>query len=275
MLLDFLQSLEMRLLEQREQAKAPPSRIWTTKYKWFINPILQCPYCQDWLETWRVWVVDEDERKVRAVYDLDGGKEIKVSGCHPHVGTAGAICMGSARTPAEALFASLSNDAYVKPFEWLPDVLEHRCDEMDEAEDENYTYCRECEDRIHIDDAYYSEDTDGAYCSDCYWDNHWRCDSCDGEWHIESDECQSEVNGRIYCESCFSQRFFSCEGCYENFSHDDYGGDGRCQECYDELWEACRKCGEDSLRTDEALDPNGLCENCRPPAEEEEEDDVE
>lgn len=273
MLLDFLQSLEMRLLEQKERAQAPPSRIWTTKYKWFINPILQCPYCQDWLETQRVWVVDEEERKVRTVYDLDGGEELVVSGCHPHVGPGGKICMGSASTPAEALFASLSSDAYVKPVEWLPDVLGHRCGEMEEEEDEDYAYCRECEDRIHVEDAYYSESIDGAYCSDCYWDDHWRCEACDGEWHVHSMQVSSVINDRTYCESCFHQRFFNCDVCGENFSHNDYGGYGRCQECYDELWESCRVCGEDILRTDEALDQNGLCEDCRPPAEEEEDEE--
>ena len=273
MLLDFLQSLEMRLSEQKERAQVPPSRIWTTQYKWFINPILQCPYCQDWLETKRVWVVDEEERKVRAVYDLKGGKELIVSGCHPHVGSGGKICMGSASTPAEALFASLSSDAFVKPVEWLPDVLGHRCAEMDEAEDEDYTYCRECAGQLHVEDAYYSDSTADAYCSDCYWDHHWRCEACDGEWHVDSVECLNVVNGTTYCESCYSQRFFNCEGCYEDFSHDEYGGDGRCTECYWELWEDCRDCGEASLRTAEALDQNGLCEDCRPSAEEEEEED--
>lgn len=267
MLLDFLQSLEMRLLEQKERAQAPPSRIWTTKYKWFINPILQCPYCQDWLETKRVWVVDEEERKVRAVYHLDGGKEFRVSGCHPHVGPGGGICMGSARTPAEALFASLSNDAYVKPYEWLPDVLGHQCPEMDEREDEDYFVCDGCEDRYHIDENYYSEYMDSRYCSDCYWEVHWRCDHCDGEWHEDSSEPRYDVNNYIYCSSCFSDRYFICDGCDETVSNDQYREEGLCNACYDDRYEECVDCSGVFPRSDYELDSDSRCSQCRPPEE--------
>lgn len=277
MLLAFMQSLEMRLLERRERAEAPPSRIWSTNYKWFINPILQCPYCQEWLETRRVWVVDENELKVKAVYDLGGGEELDVAGCHPHVGPGGRICMGSASTPAEALFAGLNSDAFVKPVEWLPNALGHRCGELDEAEEEeDRIYCRECEDQLQVDEAYYSESSYGVYCYDCYWERHWRCDRCDGEWCADGYEASYDVGGSIYCRECFTADYFLCEGCEETVNHRDCAGDNRCQNCYAGLWESCVDCGNAHLRADNMLDANGQCPNCRPPAElEKEEEDNE
>lgn len=274
-MLDFLQNVQLRLLEEQAKKEAPPGPIWSTTYKWYINPILQCNYCKEWLETRRVWVVDEVAWKVVAAYDVGGGRAINVVRCHPHVGSAGAICKGNAQSVAEALFHGLSEDAYEKPYEWLPKVLGHECDEMRARRDENTIICTSCDEEVHIDDSYYSEDTGYRYCGDCYWECHWRCEGCEGEWHEGSRESYHNVDDSAYCSECFSDHYFICEGCDNTFNHIDCAGDNRCQDCYDELWESCVDCRDDHLREDNMLDSNGQCADCRPSAEEEEEEDAE
>jgi len=265
MFIDLLANVQFRLAEEQVKNETQ-EKVWISKYMWYINPSLQCPYCQKWLSTERVWVVDEEERKVRRLFLVQGGYRIDLEGCHPHVGAAGRICMGSARTPVEALFAGLSDDAYTKPYDWLPEVLGHECDELMDARDEAYIYCAACDERVSEDDIYRSDNGD-CYCSDCYYDNHWFCYRCGESWHVESDEIRNVVDGDYYCESCFDRDFFDCEGCGDNFRKEEYGGDGRCEACYDELWECCSECGADFERTDNALDEEGRCEDCRPKEE--------
>lgn len=267
MLIDFLQNVQFRLLEEQAKRDAPPGREWSTPYKWYINPVLRCPYCEEWVETGRVWVIDEEECKVVALYKVTGGKALNVTTCHPHVGTAGKICMGSACTPAEALFHGLSEDAYVKPYDWLPEVLEHQCAEMDEREDENYIVCDDCGDRYHIDESYYSEYADGHYCSGCYWEVHWRCDQCNGEWHEDSDELSHVVRSYAYCSRCFSDRYFICDGCDETCDNEQYRDEGLCNGCYDDRYEECVDCSGVFPRSDHELNSDGFCSECRPPEE--------
>ncbi len=214
-----------------------------------------------------MWVVNEKELKVVAVFKVAGGKALDVTYCHPHVGPAGAICMGSARTPAEALFHGLSGDAYVQPYKWLPEVLNHQCPEMWEREDEDYFVCDGCERRYDINNNYYSEYTNGRYCSDCYWEVHWRCESCNGEWHGDSNEPRHDVGYCHYCSSCFSERYFICDDCDGTVSNEEYREDGLCNECYDDRYEECVECSGVFSRPDHELDSDGLCSDCRPPEE--------
>lgn len=264
-MLDFLQNVQLRLLEEQAKKEAPPGRIWSTAYKWYINPILKCNYCEEWLETRRVWVVDEEAWKVVAAYDVGGGRAINVVSCHPHVGPAGAICKGNAQSVAEALFHGLSEDAYVKPYEWLPEVLEHECPEMDEREDEDYFVCYGCDERFHIDENYYSEYRGCRYCSVCYWEVHWRCEGCDGEWHEDSDEPSHVVGDYTYCSSCFYDRYFICDGCDETCDNDQYRDEGLCNACYWDRYEECVDCSGVFPRSDCELDSDGRCSECRPP----------
>lgn len=269
MFVDLLTNVQCQLAEELRK-KESPEKMWTTAYKWYINPSLQCPYCQEWLPTERVWVVDEDQKKVHRLFFVGGGRRLDTAACHPHV-SSGAICMGDARTPAEALFAGLSSDAYTKPYDWLPKALGHECDELMEAREENYLYCVECENRVRANDAYFSSGSDDPYCSSCFHDNHWSCYECGDSWYVDSDDPRFDVSGDYYCEVCFDRNFFGCEGCGENFGRNDYGGDGRCQDCWDELWECCSECGREFERDDNALDEEGKCIYCRP----EEEQDAE
>jgi hypothetical protein len=269
--IDFLQAVQFRL--DIEKPKLVSDKIWSTSYKWFVNPILQCPYCKEWLETDRVWVVSEEEKKVMKVYHLQTRKSVNVELCHPHVGTAGRICMGNAQSTSEALFAGLSEDAYIKPYEWLPEELNHECDELVDVGDENVYYCENCGDQLSEDSQYWSDFYEAYYCSECHRGRHWNCWQCGNEWAVD-DEYRYEVDCYNYCSDCFRAKFFECDGCGDVFKLSECAGHGLCDECYVEQYESCQNCGEEFVCDDQELDSNGLCSDCRPgEVDEEEEED--
>lgn len=267
--ISILQSAALQASELIPKREEATDLRWHLNYKWLINPPVQCPWCKDWLPTGRVWVVDEAERKVRRVWKLNG-ERLNVKACHPHVGSGGMICMGSAPTAVDALTASLSTDAYVQPKQWLPEELGHRCptmgDSLDDGDedDEDHFICVSCGTRGHNDDRYVSDYTEDDYCDSCYWDVHTSCCNCGVDFH------ENQSNGTIstpdgeYCNVCISSRFFECDGCDEVFRLDQCMADNRCESCYSEKWESCSQCGEESEVADGELDDNRLCENCRP-----------
>lgn len=265
-LLDFLQSVSMEALVRKAEQEPSGSNQWHLNYKLCINPKLQCPYCREWLDTLRVWVIDEIENKVRKLWTLDG-HELGVECCHPHVGSAGRICMGDARTATDALFAGLSSDAYISPWEWLPDVLGHECGKLlaeRDAEDEHHFTCQECDDRYHEDDVYWSDGGYGPYCSNCYYERYDRCHKCDSEW--ENGELKETPRGEYWCESCFAEQYFECEDCDGTFSNDEYMGYNLCETCWNDRYVSCPECGEDFYRP---VDWTDMCPDCQPEPEEE------
>ena len=124
-----------------------------------------------------------------------------------------------------------------------------------------------CEDCGHSvsDDERYSDDT-YDYCSDCYHDRYFYCDSCH-DYHSRDQENYVDGKGS-FCEYCFNQKFHRCEGCNEAQTTDDYyvselNQDVYCEECYYNTFTRCHDCDEEVYR-DEAkkLDDEPYCEDC-------------
>lgn len=89
-------------------------------------------------------------------------------------------------------------------------------------------------------------ETDGlVHCDDDDDDEyHIHCRDC--ETRMDIDSCFSDDRGNNYCESCYCERFSTCENCHETCEHDDttpvyvigYRGRADCQ-----TW--CNSCAND------------------------------
>ncbi len=82
---------------------------------------------------------------------------------------------------------------------------------------ENTRECECCGNRLSEDNTYWHNDE--AYCESCFYDHFFVCEGCN-ETHPNDDAISAGDN--LYCsESCFYDHFFVCEGCNETHSNDD------------------------------------------------------
>jgi hypothetical protein len=82
------------------------------------------------------------------------------------------------------------------------------------------------------------------YCQSCFDDKFFKCDDC-GEIYERGNEY--EYNGELICQDCYDINYFICEGCGEvihndsEYSHREYV---YCETCFDERYFYCDSCGE-------------------------------
>lgn len=280
--IDFMQ--QVALLASELQALIPKARTreWKLGYKMLFNPKLHCPFCEEWIESGRVWMVDEEKSTVRRVWKLDGTK-INVDGSHPHVGVGGRICMGNARSVLDALVAGIAGtDDFVRAWNWFPEQLGHSCPNLERAadvgrfnrhaddpfENEDHNgeqYCDSCDEYYDEDDTYYCDSNDRTYCSNCWGADHDVCEDCDSGIHSHADETSYEVEGRYgirrVCEECYSNRYFTCTLCDKGLRDEKYQEDGVCVECWAEDHFRCTDCAEWFELGQ--LDAENKCSDCR------------
>lgn len=95
-------------------------------------------------------------------------------------------------------------------------------------------------------------------CGSCC--NLQTCDGC--ERTLEGDEYYS-FGDSVYCERCYTRRFFSCDGCHDDFARDDMahedGSNCYCSDCANEHYPECSECDE---RTPSDNMDDGLCPDC-------------
>lgn len=162
--------------------------------------------------------------------------------------------------------------------------------EVDEEDDEDYTYCDRCGERIHVDDAYYNR-WDTPFCEECYHELYTICASCDEV--ISRDDAYCPNTGRYeydhLCESCYDEYYTTCTHCEDEVERDDavvpgtgrYERDVLCEYCYRELYTTCRRCDDELPREEAVIPDNGqyagspLCEECYLELYEEREEDEE
>lgn len=66
-------------------------------------------------------------------------------------------------------------------------------------------------------------------CPSCFSDHYFQCADCDNNFHENHSGGSNSSDERI-CEGC-SENYFTCEDCDGVFSNDEYGEAGRCDEC--------------------------------------------
>lgn len=285
--IDFLQQVALKANELQAQVPKASTKEWKLNYKMLFNPKLHCPFCEEWIESGRVWIVDEENTTVKRVWKLDGTK-INVDGCHPHVGFGGKICMGNARSISDALIAGIAGrDDFIRAWDWFPEQLGHSCSVMDEArknggfnrhaddpfedDHEGESYCDSCDEYYNEDDTYFCDRTDRTYCENCWGDSHDFCEDCSGEIHTHADETSYEVEGRYgtkyVCEVCYMDDYFTCTECDKGLRYEKHQEDGVCMDCWAETHFVCEECSGSFPNMDKFDDDQTgiqllICPNC-------------
>lgn len=94
------------------------------------------------------------------------------------------------------------------------------------------------------------------------------CEGCGG--YYDEDDMSADPRGdNFYCESCWDERFASCDACCGSHSRDDLicvgDGDTYCPDCYSKHYAECEDCGDETYRDDlvwDAEDGIDVCQDC-------------
>ena len=98
--------------------------------------------------------------------------------------------------------------------------------------------------------------------------NYAKCANCGEELSVE--ELTTGIDGELYCDSCFSELFATCERCGEICYRDDLvsvyvgrGWEDWCQDCCDDSAFVCECCG-DMTSNDyrNYVDNDEICDDC-------------
>lgn len=234
--------------------------------KFFINPDVQCPNCEQWVPTNRNWLVDDKYRVLLGCWDrqgnpIDGLKVI----VHPHVYYTNEICMGKCGTSSEALFTGVASGTHYQNTETWFWMLGHSCPNVAE------TFCNDCN-RSHPGNRvaiYIAEDD--SRLNLCKGIKEYRCASC--EKYFEEFEGGNLSDGDdSYCPDCQKINdppvyYCSCDfggghSCDNEVSREG----GRCDSCYDncnepEVWYCnCDVCGGSC--SNEVAEDGDMCGDC-------------
>lgn len=112
---------------------------------------------------------------------------------------------------------------------------------------------------------------DGEYDAQCttgmmYPRGRTECYMC--EEHYDDDNEGGYVDGHDYCQSCYEEHTFFCEGCHEQCAGDSHYSEDLnhdyCRDCYRERHSGCHECSEEHAHNNMTADVNGdlWCENC-------------
>ena len=98
----------------------------------------------------------------------------------------------------------------------------HRCDE----DEDEYTCCA-CGSELNEDNQYCAGDgDDDSYCETCFHERYFSCDRCGNYvWREDGEYTIFTDSGAVYCGRCAGMYANYCEKCGENFQ---YEGSGRC-----------------------------------------------
>jgi len=126
--------------------------------------------------------------------------------------------------------------------------------------------CHECNKLFEVNELQVGAD-EYLYCEDCWSEKFYTCTKCDGAiWH--DDSCTNE-DGDIYCTDCYSEEYCHCEACEKELRKRDAqaGSDDcyYCDDCYSERFSSCSHC-EHPFRNDDLIyiedDDEYLCSDC-------------
>jgi hypothetical protein len=109
--------------------------------------------------------------------------------------------------------------------------------------------CENCHDGVD-EDEYFSPDHGGVYCESCYCELFFYCEGCDCT--VDADDAV-HVGDEWRCESCADETHPECEGC--NARHPaaeiyDVQGTRYCEACYCDNASVCEKCDESYCHED-------------------------
>lgn len=87
----------------------------------------------------------------------------------------------------------------------------------------NNTQCDRCGDYYNIEESGgYIENGDLNYCQYCYENHSFHCDGCQETYSASSETmCHTPDDYGVFCQPCFEERYLSCEDCHETTDIDD------------------------------------------------------
>jgi hypothetical protein len=124
--------------------------------------------------------------------------------------------------------------------------------------------CDHCGDRIHEDDTFSGPDGDGMYCESCYTDLFSTCEKCNETFNNDDVHRVSGSRYDYLCEYCLERiGAVKCDDCGD-WTVDDYtimqdSENVHCDSCVDRNTEFTCQCGE---RFEYAMDDGDKCESC-------------
>ena len=118
--------------------------------------------------------------------------------------------------------------------------------------------CHECE--VGIEDVGVNVDG-GVYCQECFEEKYIICDGC--EQPILKDDSYQGLNGESLCSACYHDRYGDCYDCGTTICVGDgtyVGEDLVCDHCYQNHYFNCEHCGTSYHNDDYGED--GYCRYC-------------
>jgi hypothetical protein len=125
--------------------------------------------------------------------------------------------------------------------------------------------CNDCKKKFLLDAMYDRKTTDGKLiCESCYDDKYFTCDDCD---EISHNADSHDIDDKLICDSCYGEFYFTCGICNDIMHNDNASGEisGICIKCYENNYCNCESCGRTIHSDDSHFDNNDdgpYCERC-------------
>ena len=116
-------------------------RTWKWEEGVILFPQALCPSCNGAMQSNRIWQVNERGQRVVQVASLAGGLLARVTHhIHPHVDSAGYVCLGDARSATEALFLGLGMGSpyWAAERSWYKEAFDHVCSSESKRNSRNH-----------------------------------------------------------------------------------------------------------------------------------------
>lgn len=263
-----------------------------------INPKFRCPYCSEikdhptkgWFPTQRIWMVDEKQKLLLGVWEMDGTEVPDDADIHsvqhPHAGKEGLLCSGNSSSVRQLLFNGIVKGLHFRSTELFLLNVGHLCPSVKR---QGCAMCPRTFYYIHgkrfgqvavCSDACEKE-ADGKICSMCSKDIRGverpeffktTCEMCFAMYATDcwNKQCGNKRWGndmrniayaRYYCEVCVENPAvtYPCCDCCTQTPIKDISRNGKCLGC---LLVTCKVC----VRSRKAREmKDGVCILCRPP----------
>lgn len=282
---ELLNHIALKTMELKVSSREGGWR-WREGITLFVFPEARCPRCENWIQTNRVWLVDEKWRKLLYCWHRDGTLVDPTKNIvHPHVNSVRRICVGDNDNPSTALFAGISPGNHYQSTEvffWelghdCPKVPKTNCDlcrarfvnvarlygENSRPLCSQYCYdvaymfrCWACFDELPFYDGHGRD----GYCETCYMERTTPCGLCDGR--VFNHDIRTLPTGEIVCASCAPNSFSRCSYCQAEHHNSLLDMARRCESCNRRLNGEIRYCACDCGCGNEVDSEGNFCNDC-------------
>lgn len=255
---EFLMTLTSKISELKAKYR---ESSWSFRQglKLFIDPTVRCPWCEQWIHTRRVWLVDDKWAVLKGCWFLNGEPVDKEKFIiHPHVCNADkSICLGTTSIPSTALFASITSGHHYYSTEHWFEQLGHNCPNTPK------TICNVCNRMYFHDEGYslsYGQNNYRVCSIDCFnVANLFRCTTCFSERELYEPQDRDKL-----CEQCWINNTVECSFCtnrdYSWRIHRTPDIEFVCQRCHPDHFKKCSNC-LCFLHNSEIME-DGICRYC-------------